>query len=95
MYTRVIEMSPGDLRLLWFARTDIKAGQELTYNYRYAVVRSVGRDAYTPVVFLRVPHLISYTTHVHYAMVFRFNEEEGERKVPCNCGAPNCRGFLN
>lgn len=34
MYTRVIEMSPGDLRLLWFARTDIKAGQELTYNYR-------------------------------------------------------------
>lgn len=35
MYTRVVEMAPGDLRLLWFARTDIKAGQELTYNYRY------------------------------------------------------------
>ncbi len=35
MYTRVIEMGDGDLHLLWFARTDIKAGQELTYNYRY------------------------------------------------------------
>ena len=46
------------VRLVFIARTDIKAGQELTFDYR-------------------------------------FKEEEGVEKVPCRCGAPNCRGSLN
>lgn len=25
----------------------------------------------------------------------RFKAEEGEQRLPCNCGAPNCTGFLN
>lgn len=25
----------------------------------------------------------------------RFKEEEGDNKVQCKCGAPNCRGTLN
>lgn len=25
----------------------------------------------------------------------RFEREEGEERLPCMCGAPNCSGFLN
>jgi len=46
------------VRLVFIARTDIRAGQELTFDYRFKV-------------------------------------EEGVEKVPCRCGAPNCRGSLN
>ena len=41
------------------ALKDIKAGQELTFDYRFK------------------------------------EEEDGEAKVPCMCGAPNCKGSLN
>lgn len=34
MYTRVLDVD-GEQRLLFVARTDIRAGQELTYNYRF------------------------------------------------------------
>lgn len=33
MYTKVVE-AEGESRLVFFARTDIKPGQELTYDYR-------------------------------------------------------------
>jgi len=33
MYTKVLEVE-GESRLVFFARTDIKPGQELTYDYR-------------------------------------------------------------
>jgi SET domain-containing protein len=26
---------------------------------------------------------------------YRFKEEAGEDKLPCGCGAPSCRGYLN
>jgi SET domain-containing protein len=26
---------------------------------------------------------------------YRFKIEEGAAKLPCRCGAPNCRGTLN
>ncbi|EFN53400.1 hypothetical protein CHLNCDRAFT_14389, partial [Chlorella variabilis] len=26
---------------------------------------------------------------------YRFEREEGEERVPCACGAPNCSGYLN
>lgn len=26
---------------------------------------------------------------------YRFKEEDGDNKLPCGCGAPNCRGTLN
>lgn len=57
MYTKVLHIN-GTPRLVFFARIDIKPGQELTYDYR-------------------------------------FKEEEGDNKLPCGCGAPNCRGTLN
>lgn len=57
MYTKILNVD-GELRLAFFARTDIQPGQELTYNYR-------------------------------------FKAEEGEERIPCTCGAPNCSGFLN
>ena len=34
MYTKVLEVD-GEHRLVFFARTDLKPGQELTYDYRY------------------------------------------------------------
>ena len=57
MYTKVLDID-GRPRLVFFARFDLRPGQELTYDYR-------------------------------------FKEEEGENKLPCGCGAPNCRGTLN
>ena len=57
MYTKVLDID-GRPRLVFFARFDIRPGQELTYDYR-------------------------------------FKEEEGDNKLPCGCGAPNCRGTLN
>jgi NuA3 HAT complex component NTO1 len=53
----VLELS-GQVHLCFFAKSDIRAGQELTFDYR-------------------------------------FKEEEGDSKVPCQCGAPNCKGTLN
>lgn len=35
---------------------------------------------------------VTATTHVHRR---RFKAEEGEARLPCYCGAPNCNGFLN
>ncbi|GLI58735.1 hypothetical protein VaNZ11_000489, partial [Volvox africanus] len=58
MYTKVLEFEGGGVRLVFLARTDIKAGQELTFDYR-------------------------------------FKEEDTDDKVPCRCGAPNCKGTLN
>lgn len=57
MYCKDIQLD-GKNHLCFFARYDIQAGQELTYDYR-------------------------------------FKEEVEENKLPCDCGAPNCRGFLN
>lgn len=57
LYTKILSVD-GRQRLVFFARRDIGAGQELTYNYR-------------------------------------FEREEGEERLPCMCGAPNCSGFLN
>ena len=36
MYTKVLEVD-GEHRLVFFARTDLKPGQELTYDYRYCM----------------------------------------------------------
>lgn len=34
MYTKLLEVE-GEPRLVFFAKNDIKAGQELTYDYRF------------------------------------------------------------
>lgn len=53
LYTRVVEID-GESHVVFFTKGDVKAGQELTFDYR-------------------------------------FKEEEVDR-VPCRCGAPNCKG---
>ena len=54
MYSKIVKVD-NENHIIFFARTDVKAGEELTYNYR-------------------------------------FESEDG--KVPCYCGAQNCRGYL-
>lgn len=49
----------GESHVVFYTRSDIRAGQELTFDYRFKV------------------------------------EEDARDKVPCHCGAPNCKGFLN
>ncbi len=48
----------GESHVVFYTKSDIRAGQELTFDYR-------------------------------------FKAEEDSEKVPCYCGAPNCKGFLN
>jgi SET domain-containing protein len=54
MYSKIVKVDDEN-HIIFFARNDVKAGEELTYNYR-------------------------------------FESEDG--KVPCYCGAYNCRGYL-
>ena len=35
------------------------------------------------------------TSEAPWMHVCRFKEEDTDNKVPCACGAPNCRGTLN
>ena len=37
MYTKIMSLD-GQQRLMFFARFDIQVGQELTYNYRWALL---------------------------------------------------------
>lgn len=40
--------------------------------------------------------LQTYAVHVQeLTFDYRFKIEEGAAKLPCRCGAPNCRGTLN
>lgn len=57
LYARLLNVG-SECRLAFFARYDIAARQELTYNYRFLA-------------------------------------EEGDDRLSCACGAPNCTGFLN
>eukprot|EP00963_Diacronema_lutheri_P000900 scaffold56_cov390-Pavlova_lutheri.AAC.12 len=57
LYTRVLEVDNIG-RLVFFARRNIKVGEELTFDYR-------------------------------------FEKEDEASKIPCYCGAPNCRGTMN
>lgn len=57
LYAKTLELG-GDVHVCFFARADIRVGQELTFDYR-------------------------------------FKEEDSGSKVPCQCGAPNCKGTLN
>lgn len=46
----------GESHVVFFTRVDIRAGQELTFDYRFKV------------------------------------EEDDRDRVPCHCGAPDCKG---
>ena len=46
----------GESHVVFFTRTNIRAGQELTFDYRFKV------------------------------------EEDDRDRVPCHCGAPDCKG---
>ncbi len=45
MYTKLLDID-GEPRLVFFARTDIAAGQEITFNYRCVVRFSITHDVH-------------------------------------------------
>jgi histone-lysine N-methyltransferase SETD1 len=57
-YTQIITLN-GNKRIVIYAKRDIKAGEELCYDYK-----------------------------------FPFEHDEAKR-IPCQCGAQDCRGFMN
>jgi SET domain-containing protein len=42
-----------------------------------------------------LPHYIAYNDFCCCCVFVQFDFEEDARKVPCACGAKNCRGFMN
>ncbi|KAG1679268.1 hypothetical protein FOA52_009298 [Chlamydomonas sp. UWO 241] len=57
LYTKNVDYD-GESHVVFFTKSDIRVGQELTFDYR-------------------------------------FKQEDDADKVPCHCGAPSCKGFLN
>ncbi|KAG7364262.1 SET methyltransferase domain containing protein [Nitzschia inconspicua] len=57
-YTKIISLD-GMKRIVIYAKRDIKAGEELCYDYKFAF------------------------------------EPDPTKRIPCHCGAQECRGFLN
>lgn len=57
-YTKIISID-GTKRIVIYAKRDIKAGDELCYDYKFAF------------------------------------EPDPTQRIPCHCGANECRGFLN
>ena len=57
-YTKIIN-SDGRQRIVIYAKRDIRVGEELSYDYKFAL------------------------------------EYNKARRIPCHCGAVECRGYLN
>jgi histone-lysine N-methyltransferase SETD1 len=57
-YTQIITLN-GNKRIVIYAKKDIKAGEELCYDYKFP---------------------------------FEYDET---KRIPCHCGAKDCRGFMN
>lgn len=57
-YTKIINVD-GQKRIVIYAKKDIPAGEELCYDYKFAL------------------------------------EYDASERIPCRCGASNCRGFMN
>nr|XP_009763847.1 PREDICTED: histone-lysine N-methyltransferase ATX4-like [Nicotiana sylvestris] len=58
-FARIMSLGEEEDRIVLIAKTDVLAGDELTFDYRFEA------------------------------------DESDEPKVPCLCGAPNCRKFMN
>lgn len=97
-YSRVVTVD-GCNHVVIFAKRDLEPGEELTYDYRSppSVLRLTRFRRCKRAVLLdgrgaMGTELVGRLAVCDSAAILRFGSSE---KLPCNCGAPRCRGYVN